>query len=75
MKTNKQIQLINLDFIERSDIMNNNDKLERLLTEIQWEEDYYGDMYDQLTDYIMSMRLPQAFEARLLSAVADVFGY
>ena len=51
------------------------EELSQLLAEIQWEEAYYEDMYDQLTDYIMSMRLPQAFEARLLSAVADVFGY
>ena len=46
-----------------------------LLAEYQWEEAYYEDMYAQLTDYIMSMRLPQEFEARLLSAVAGVFGY
>ena len=50
-------------------------ELSGLLAEIQWEEAYYEDMYVQLTDYIMSMRLPQEFEARLLSAVTGVFGY
>lgn len=55
--------------------MNVDKEPSELLAEYLWEEAYYEDIYVQLTDYIMSMHLPQEFEARLLSAVTDVFGY